>query len=466
MAIFPQTLIDDVREALDGAGIVRKIGYRPEMIQESSDAIKCFCPIHKETIFRTLLIDKRTGKYRCSNYNCTGNVGGDLIDLYARAKGLGYEQALLELSKQFGVEINPDLIDDYVGHALEVACNYVEMGVLGEAEEQFDQVLRLKPDSLAALDGLVRVYEKTERRAEIGPARLRLARARAAAGQLPPAIELLAKQTAENPTDFDARLFLVECLRKAGQTDTAASESMALANELAAAGEIDRALELYRGMGGGNGAAADVSSQMIELLVRAGRKDEAVAECLAAADAVPAGIDPERAVRALNKAYEIDSSRDELIVRQAEIIASHKLNGSLMRDMLGRIELLLASRAHGPAAQALDALDDAFPNDPKLLSIRADLEQARGSDERAADLRLACIDAMQARRDYAGALAVMEKALEQRRDDVALLSRKANLLRETGDKAGAIEVYLAIIELFRAADELEHAAAVYQTVID
>lgn len=466
MAIFPQTLIDDVRHALDAAAILRRIGYRTEMIQDTPDAIKCFCPIHKETIFRTLLIEKRTGLYRCSNYNCAGNAGGDLIDLYARARGFGYEQALLELASHFGIEINPSLIDDYVGHALEVARNYIEMGVLAEAEEQFDQILRFKPDSTIALEGLIRIYEKAVRQAELANARLKLARARADAGQYPDAIELLKLITADSPADHEARGFLIECLRNAGQADAAAAESIRLADDLAAAGEIDRALEIYRDARNAPGASADLSTNIISLLVRAGRKEEAIAECLAAAEELPSGIDPERAVGALRMACEIDSSREDLIVREAEIIARHKLGGAIREEMLQRIDQLLAARAHGPAAQALDVLDAAFPNDPRLLGMRADLEEARGSDERAADLRLACIDALQNRRDFASALSILEKALDHRRDNVSLLSRKANLLRETGDKAGAIDVYLLIIEHFRNENELEHAAAIYQTTID
>ncbi|MEN6625271.1 MAG: DnaA/Hda family protein [Candidatus Sumerlaeia bacterium] len=465
MAIFPQTLVDEVRQALDGGAILRRIGYRPEMIQETGDSIKSFCPIHKETIFRTLLIDKRAGRYRCSNYNCEGAVGGDLIDLYARSRGLGYEQALLELASQAGVEINPSLVEDHVGHALEVARNYIEMGVLTEAEEQFDQILSFKPDCIQALEGLVRIYAQTGRTEELSTARLGLARARAAAGHAPAAIELLKDHLKGSPGDHDARRFLIECLREAGQAEESAAESVRLAGDLSAAGEIDGALEIYRDARGMNGSG-DFSMNVIELLARAGRKEEAVAECLAVADDMQSRIDPERAVKALRAAFEIDPTREDLVIRQAEIIAMHKLDGPPLDDALGRIETLLAARSHGPASQALDALIGAFPDDPKLISMRADLEEARGSDERAADLRLACIDAMQARRDYDGALAVLEKALKFRRDDVALLSRKANLMRETGNKAGAIKVYLSIIELFRNADELEHAAAVYQTIID
>ena len=86
MSLFPENLIEEVRAALDAEAVLRLIDYRPETIQDAGDRIKCFCPIHRETIFRTLVIERTAGSYRCSNFSCDGNDGGDLIDLYARAQ--------------------------------------------------------------------------------------------------------------------------------------------------------------------------------------------------------------------------------------------------------------------------------------------------------------------------------------------------------------------------------------------
>ncbi len=465
MAIFPETLVDSVRDALGPEVILRRINYRPEMIQDAGDLIKCFCPLHRETVFRTLIVDKAAARYRCSNYNCPGHAGGDMLDLYARARGLGYEQALLELAASAGIIIEPGLIEDYIAHSLEVARNYTEMGVLVEAEEHYNQILRLKPESLPALEGLLQVHERSGRRPSFTAARLALAQAYARAGRAESAIGLLRGQLAENPADIDARLLLIEALRLGGREEELANESVALADELAATGQIDRAIQVFRSVGG-PGALLDTGPRVIELLAAAGRKEEAVAECLARADQLAAGIDPEGAVETLRLAIELDPAREELVVRQAGIVAEHKLVGAPMEESRQRIESLLAARSHGPAAQALDLLEAAFPGRPSLLALRADLEDGRGNAERALELRLGCVDALQGCKEFEAALAVLEKIMAGRRDNVALLSRKANLLRELGDIRRAIPVYLAIVELFRGAEEFEHAAAVYQTIID
>ncbi len=466
MGLFPDSLVERIRAALTGETVLRRINYRPEMIQDAGDQLKCFCPIHKETIFRTLILDKRNGRYRCSNYNCPGNAGGDLIDLYARARDLSYEQALLELATVAGVDVDRAAVDEFLTHALEVASNYMEMGVLAEAEEQFQQVLRFNSDSVPALEGLARVYEMTDRPEEFQATRLRLARSREAAGDLTEAIELLKLYVRDNPADHDARRYFIDCLRRAGHVDWAAGESVNLADDLAAAGLVDDALSVYRAIGAQAVGGIDVSLHVIQLLLSAGRTAEAVAECIAQADARLAAGDPEAAAASLRAALEIDPAREDLIVRQAELVAAHKLGGEWFEEVCRRVEALLAAKAHGPAARTLEALDTAFPGRPLLLSLRADLEEARGNDQPALDLRLACIDALQQRREFSAALGVLEKTLTGRTDNVALLSRKANLLREIGRPADAVPVYLSIVELFKSADEYEHAAAVYQTVID
>ena len=58
-----------------------------------------------------------------------------------------------------------------------------------------------------------------------------------------------------------------------------------------------------------------------------------------------------------------------------------------------------------------------------------------------------------------------EQVLAQHGGNVALASRKANLLRAIGRTDEAVAVYLEIVDLFRKSDELDHATGIYQTVI-
>ena len=163
MSIFPQDLIDQVSRQLDPRAVLARIDYRTETIQDAGPVLKCFCPIHEETIFRTLIVEKDARSYRCSNYRCPGHGGGDLIDLYSKARKIGYEQALLELAEAFQIQVDLSLVDQYLQNTLEVARNYLELGALDEAEETYGQILRFKSDCRPALEGLARIYEQSGR---------------------------------------------------------------------------------------------------------------------------------------------------------------------------------------------------------------------------------------------------------------------------------------------------------------
>lgn len=465
MGIFPESLIEDVRRRLDAADVLRKINYRPEMIQNAGDGLKCFCPIHKETIFRTLLVDAKAGRYRCSNFSCAGAGGGDLIDLYARSSGMGYEQAMVELANAFGIDVDLEAAEQYLENSLEVAQNYLELGALKEAEEHYDQILRFREDSLPALQGLIRIYEATGRTEARNGARLKLARVQAAYQKFTEALEIVEEALRERPADTELRRLHIDCLEGDGQLARAAQETLQLGDALAENGEIDHALEVYRSAESFDAVEGAAAARIINVLVTAGRREEAIAESLAQVERRLKGADPEGAAERLLTVLEIDASREDLCVRLAGLVADYRLNALVVR-VCEEIRKLLTARSHGEVGQALDHMERVYANLPAVKSLRAELEDARGNHERALDLHLECVDQYSARRESGPALTIIGRLLEKRPGNVALLSRKANILRESGQAEAAIEVYLEIIDLFKNADEYENAAAVYQTVID
>lgn len=466
MGIFPEKLIDTVRRRLAAEAVLEKINYRTEMIQDTGGALKCFCPIHKEAIFRTLLIDKKTGNYRCSNFNCAGNAGGDLIDLYARAAGLSYEQAIVELAGAFGIDVDLSAAEQYLKESLEVASNFLDLGALREAEEQYDQIMRFREDCESALRGLLRIYEATERWEAHDATRLKLARALAVAHNYQEALELVEASLGGHPGDTGLKRFHIDCLEGDGQLARAAQETLQLGDTLAAGGEIDRALEVYRSAAAFDGAEGAVGGKIVALLGAAGRREEAVAESLTQADRRLTAADSEGAAELLLDALELEPGRESLTLRLAGIVADYHLNGDLLAQTCEQVRKLLAVREHAAAAQAVAALERTWSEHASIKALRAELEESRGNHDRALDLFLECADQYTTQRDPARALAIVDRMLAGHPGNVALLSRKANLLRQRGETDEAIAVYLEITELFKHADELDHAAAVYQTVID
>ena len=76
-------IIDQINEKIDPQQLIEKINYAPEKVQIIGTTLKCFCPIHKEKAFRSLIIDLKKKTFRCSMKGCKGFEGGSLVEFYA-----------------------------------------------------------------------------------------------------------------------------------------------------------------------------------------------------------------------------------------------------------------------------------------------------------------------------------------------------------------------------------------------
>ena len=96
MTEIPQETLDAVLSALEARAVLEYIGYRTDTIQEGDKAIRCFCPVHKEQVFRTLTVEKATKKAKCSYTPCPARKITNLVNLVAMVK----EEAEVRLMRQ------------------------------------------------------------------------------------------------------------------------------------------------------------------------------------------------------------------------------------------------------------------------------------------------------------------------------------------------------------------------------
>lgn len=99
-----QELIEHINSAIDAEGVLYKINYNVESIQQSGAFIKAFCPIHKETMIRSLIIDPGRRRFRCNYNNCPGSKGGTFFELYCLATGSSEEEAAKFWCKELGID--------------------------------------------------------------------------------------------------------------------------------------------------------------------------------------------------------------------------------------------------------------------------------------------------------------------------------------------------------------------------
>ncbi|MCX6999890.1 MAG: hypothetical protein NT106_06300, partial [Candidatus Sumerlaeota bacterium] len=114
-------IIEQINEKIDPRQLIENINYLPDKIQIIGTTLKCFCPIHKEKAFRSLIIDVKKKTFRCSLKGCKGYGGGTLVELYAIHTGQQEFRAAFNLVKLLNLPIDLETIRNMSGNFLQQA---------------------------------------------------------------------------------------------------------------------------------------------------------------------------------------------------------------------------------------------------------------------------------------------------------------------------------------------------------
>ncbi|MCD6385797.1 tetratricopeptide repeat protein, partial [Candidatus Sumerlaeota bacterium] len=153
-----EQIIDNVNQQIDPHWLINQINYYPEKAQVVLDTLKCFCPLHKDTKFRSMIIDTANKKYRCTLKTCAGYEGGRLVGLYARVENISQLHAALKIAKMLSIKIDErplyELSDEYTHQAeekLQAGQPALAMGLL-------EQAIELNPQNISAQQLLADVF--------------------------------------------------------------------------------------------------------------------------------------------------------------------------------------------------------------------------------------------------------------------------------------------------------------------
>src|SRR5690349_18550474 len=79
-------IIKRLLRELTAEDVLYEIGIPEHDQTRDGIMLACPCPIHHDTINKTLKIDLRNNHYKCDWHQCSGSRGGDFLDLYCKAK--------------------------------------------------------------------------------------------------------------------------------------------------------------------------------------------------------------------------------------------------------------------------------------------------------------------------------------------------------------------------------------------
>ena len=463
--IYPEETIRKLLEQIGNLPILEAIGYRVDTIQEIGDTIKCFCPVHKEAVFRTLIIDRRTRKYRCSYSLCGGHRGGDLIDLFAKAKGIGYDEAVQQIVKVLRIEIDLPPAGDFVQKTLEVAGNYLALQSYDDAREGFQKVLSVEPENLAALKGMLEIHrgrnEEEQRMQVLG----RLAAVALKQKDFSEAAECCREILEKDPANVEIRLRYVECLIGREELHRALEEYMRLADYFETRQEFDKALDIYRKIETLDLDIIDVYPHIIQLMLVSDRARDAVEETLRKAAAHERKGEYGRALECYRYALDVDESRADVREKFIDTSIVAGLDDARVGQCLDIINDYLGEEAFAGAARALEKLRKAVPAHGAVMAKYIEVLRREGRDKAAVEAQLDLVEHLLkgGRREEA---AKQLRSFGSTEDlGVDCLNRLANAQRQCGLDAQAAETYVAIAEQLKSQGNLTEAADAYETVV-
>jgi hypothetical protein len=87
-----------LNESLDALAVVRALGI--EIAWVFSAQIRCRCPFHQSKSGRSMSVGRSARHWYCHSREC--HQHGDLIDLWARLRGVSLPTAAREMKERFG----------------------------------------------------------------------------------------------------------------------------------------------------------------------------------------------------------------------------------------------------------------------------------------------------------------------------------------------------------------------------
>lgn len=229
-------LIEQVNEQIDPVALLERIGYATDKIQAVGATVKAFCPIHKDTRFRSLLIDAKKKTFKCTTKTCAGYNGGSLVELYAHVRDIPPLAAATELVRLFQLEIDTSQLDQVALSFLDEAERAFVDHDHERAEKAARQALQFRSDLMEARLLLANILAAKGESAQACDEFIAVAENYLSQGQYEDADRVLERASMDFPENEDLLLLKVHSAELQGNLDRAEKLLLDLAARRESAG--------------------------------------------------------------------------------------------------------------------------------------------------------------------------------------------------------------------------------------
>lgn len=469
-SVYPEPIVRAVLDGLHALDVLEFIDYHPESIQRDAPGrIRCFCPVHRETEFRSLEVDEAAKSFRCVEPGCAAHEGGDLIQLAALARGIDYDQALRVLVDEFVLDVLLPEDAEELQRGLDEAESYLLKLEAGAEDPDGlgERVLALLGGALErqrshrrALRLRLRYERARGADAQPVPWVVRLAKAEEEAGQAQAAEKLLRDALEESPVDPALLRALGDLLVARDALDEGVELFMMLADASEVAGDYQAAIEAYRRIQALGDTGIDVEPLVTQLLLASGRAEEAANDLLLRAAVLQEEGKDEEAAQALVEYLAIRPEGLDAVQRLAEVELRSGAYAASPDRLLSAVDGLIAHRAHAGAQGVLDRIAREAGEGGPFLERRVALAKARMDQNAVLTALGKLMNHHRTAGDLRSALAILEaEILPLGPDNRKALRIAAELSRELGDMDATIQRFKRLEVLYERDGMHERAAA-------
>jgi tetratricopeptide (TPR) repeat protein len=321
-------IIQQINDQVDGHALARLIDYHPDKIQVTGNILKCFCPVHNERAFRSLIFDLKNKSFKCMMKHCACFDGGSFVHFWAIYRQLEPINAARDLVDRLQLSIDLSTLRQLAENYATEAQAALEVGDLTTAREKVDEALAvdprnaelrllsaqvwheagevekalaerlaelaaagepthaidalneasaLEPDNTALMARLCELHEATGQATELQDTLQRWAAACERLGEQHSLLQVLERLAVLNPHDYSLPERIAHLQAELGSPEQARELWLNLANAHTAAGRYNEALTIIAKLTAATPDDVDLREQRARLLQQTGRAAEAIA---------------------------------------------------------------------------------------------------------------------------------------------------------------------------------------------
>jgi len=268
---------------LDPRVLLQKMGFAEEAIADEGTRIRLYCPIHKDQVRRSLILDKTQNRFQCQYKDCPAHNGGPLVELLALYLGVGVPEAIRQFEEGNAPQRSLTAQADQL----------IAQSRLTDAARLLEKAVRISPRDEIARCKLAALYLELNQRERGFREYLVAAEDFAVKNQIDKTLSIYNILVMLAPQDIRVRRQMAFLFSRLGRHKEAAEHLKWVVDQLLARGQVEEAVKTSRQILERCPAEPTIHLLLARLLSQVHRINDAVLEAQQAAElALEAGDRP------------------------------------------------------------------------------------------------------------------------------------------------------------------------------